>query len=403
MKYLSLYRIVLCVCLVLISSLSFASETGTITGKVMLSDINEPASDANVLVREKNTGAISSINIDTSGIYSFRFLLPGTYQLIISSLRYDAQKFDNVIVVPDSTITLNVSLKPQPARGINTGIITGRVLLDYTNEPAANVLVMARQRYSHSGNGVTTDTCGRYKISNLISGVYDLIVSNHAKLVASVDSMIINADSTTRQNVTLKLSKSELIGTVTGNVLLSDNGKPAVAATVQATELTTGTKVDTKTNYCGDYTFKLPPGNYNLRFSTFDYEPVTIKSVIVRYNLAVKQDTSLKPIGVKGTGTITGKVMLSEINESAPIASILAFELNTELKTGTKTDWDGLYVLHIPPGIYKLRFSMVGYTAVIVDSVVVKADSVITKNVTLEQSHIYYDGPPPLTLRILLQ
>jgi len=89
------------------------------------------------------------------------------------------------------------------------------------------------------------------------------------------------------------------------------------------------------------------------------------------------------------TGKITGKVTLSDTGDPAPGATVQLTDMNSDAKTGTKTDVDGVYTINnVPPGIYKLRFSCVGYGAITIDSVIVTAGTTFTQNASLKPSAI---------------
>lgn len=85
------------------------------------------------------------------------------------------------------------------------------------------------------------------------------------------------------------------------------------------------------------------------------------------------------------TGKITGRVFDKETGEPLPGANVII----VGTKIGTATDLDGYYFLiNIPPGVYTLRASMIGYNPQEVANVVVKADLTTTVNFYLTSEAI---------------
>jgi hypothetical protein len=76
------------------------------------------------------------------------------------------------------------------------------------------------------------------------------------------------------------------------------------------------------------------------------------------------------------TGKIAGRVFDKETGDPLPGANVVI----VGTKIGTSTDLDGYYYLiNVPPGVYTLRASMIGYNPQEISNVVVKAD--LTTNV----------------------
>jgi hypothetical protein len=90
------------------------------------------------------------------------------------------------------------------------------------------------------------------------------------------------------------------------------------------------------------------------------------------------------------TGKIAGKVIDSDSNDDLIGVNIILPTLNT----GAATDWDGYYfILNIPPGIYEIEASMIGYQAQIKQQVQVFADRTTTVNFELKSSIIEIETP----------
>lgn len=84
-------------------------------------------------------------------------------------------------------------------------------------------------------------------------------------------------------------------------------------------------------------------------------------------------------VSLAQTGKITGTVMDGEFSEPMAFANILV----KDTTTGTNSDFDGKYELELNEGTYTLVFSFVGYDTQEISDVVVKANEVLTIDVTL--------------------
>ncbi|MDP2037918.1 MAG: TonB-dependent receptor, partial [Ignavibacteria bacterium] len=85
------------------------------------------------------------------------------------------------------------------------------------------------------------------------------------------------------------------------------------------------------------------------------------------------------------TGKIAGRVIEKSSGEPLIGATILV----NGLKTGASTDMDGQYfILNIPPGIYSLTVSMVGYEKITKSGVAVIIDRTTVQNFSLEEATI---------------
>lgn len=84
------------------------------------------------------------------------------------------------------------------------------------------------------------------------------------------------------------------------------------------------------------------------------------------------------------TGKVTGSVIDGGFTEPLAFANILI----KDSTTGTTSDFDGKYSIDLAEGSYTLVFSFVGYTTQEITDVVVKANEVVTLDVTLEASSL---------------
>lgn len=85
------------------------------------------------------------------------------------------------------------------------------------------------------------------------------------------------------------------------------------------------------------------------------------------------------------TGKIAGTIIDASTGEPLPGVNIVI--LGTTM--GAASDVNGFYfILNVPPGVYTLKASLIGYTPVVEESVIVRADQTTTINFKLKQTVI---------------
>lgn len=101
------------------------------------------------------------------------------------------------------------------------------------------------------------------------------------------------------------------------------------------------------------------------------------------------------PVSFAGNGKITGRVIDKGNNESLPSANVIIThqvvsggrEIKMDQVLGAASDIDGYYfIMNVPPGIYILKTSMVGYKSATTMNVVVEPDRTITVDIALNTS-----------------
>lgn len=85
------------------------------------------------------------------------------------------------------------------------------------------------------------------------------------------------------------------------------------------------------------------------------------------------------------TGKISGKVTDAKTGE--PLEGVNILVLNTQM--GAATNQDGFfYILNVRPGKYSVRASMIGYTSVVQQDVIISADQTTSLNFSLSSSSV---------------
>ena len=92
----------------------------------------------------------------------------------------------------------------------------------------------------------------------------------------------------------------------------------------------------------------------------------------------------LHPIFSGTTGKVTG--LVTEKDSGAPLIGCNVMVMDSDL--GTASNQDGEYfILNIPPGIYSVKFSMIGYETLILENVKISVDKTDLVNIN---SHYKY-------------
>lgn len=98
-----------------------------------------------------------------------------------------------------------------------------------------------------------------------------------------------------------------------------------------------------------------------------------------------------------GNGKITGRITDKSNNESLPSANIVIThkivsgdrEIKMDQVLGAASDADGYYfIMNVPPGVYVLKTSMIGYKSAITKGVIVEPDRTIDLDISLSASSI---------------
>lgn len=185
-------------------------------------------------------------------------------------------------------------------------------------------------------------------------------------------------------------------GTVKGYVLDKDTGTSVDGAVI----FIYGTNISTVSDFhTGRYSIKnVPFGNYTLKCRKYPFQILTTEITFTQSHPRIKYDLKLstdflslinsgtlsktinkKPsikspiLDEKGFGTLSGIVIDSFTNFPIPGARVV---LSGTCIGALVNPTDGTYFISkIPSGIYTVIFSCIGYNNAIIDSVIIKADS----------------------------
>jgi hypothetical protein len=267
-----------------------STPSGTITGTV-----SDSRGTLNAVIVTANDGA-GHTGVDTTasnGIYSI--IVPeGNYGLSFHQIDHRDTSLTGIIVVGDSTTTVNMTMQRLP------GSISGTV----TNggSAIANVIVSIND----FGLIDTTNSVGAFGFTNLADTTYSLSFSHPAYLDTTVSGILVTpGDATTRdvvmkkrngwlegiisdtsgallQNVYVKINNATLLRGIHGfndidRQLSSENQKDSDGSMLLAVD-------SMYTNSSGYFISYIPWGNYNVSFTKAGFVDTTLSGLTVAYS-----------------------------------------------------------------------------------------------------------------------
>jgi thermitase len=301
---------------------------GKISGQV-----TDTADGSLISVAQVSDGT-RAVLTDAAGQYAINDVPPGIYQVVANKEGYQSSSL-SVTVVAGSTAVANLPL----TEIIVPGSITGTV----TSAKDGSAIVGAT--VTDGTRTTTTDATGKYTISNVPPGTYQVAASKSGYYSFS-SSVTVVAGTTTVANFPL----TEIIvpGSISGTVTSAKDGSPIVGATV-----TDGTRTTT-TDSTGKYTISnVPPGTYQVTASKAGYHSSTV-TVTVLAGSTVVANFSLIEIIVPGSisGTVTSA------KDGSPVVGATV----SDGTRTTTTDATGRYTIaNVPPGTYQVTAGKSGY------------------------------------------
>ena len=140
---------------------------GNVGGTVRRGDTGAALPGATVNLGNE-LGTLALRTTDINGQYLIQSLLAGTYYITASKFNYDSDSTP-IQIISDSTVKANFNLLPrEPA---TTGSLTGNIIDSYTN------LYLPDVEVSVIGTSLTatTDDLGRFLITNIAPGTYQVV------------------------------------------------------------------------------------------------------------------------------------------------------------------------------------------------------------------------------------
>lgn len=146
---------------ILISSITYAQNTGTIVGKLTDKEFNnEPLAFANVLIKGTTKGTTS----DMDGLYTFEDLEAGPYTLIYSFVGYETQEVD-ITVVAGKVTEANIVM------GASAAALDEVVITTTTKKESETALLLEQKKAVEFKQSIGAQEISRKGISDVATAV----------------------------------------------------------------------------------------------------------------------------------------------------------------------------------------------------------------------------------------
>ncbi len=201
-----------------IASLSFAQQTGNITGKVTDKEYNnEPLPIANVIIKGTSKGA----STDFDGLYKFEDLDPGTYVLEFSFVGYETQEISANVIIGETT-EINASM------GANAAALDEVVIKTSIKRESETALLLDQKKAVEIKQSIGSQELSRKGVSDAagavakISGVSKQEGSSNVYvrglgdryLNTTFNGMSLPSNDVNKKNMDLNLFSSDIIQNV---------------------------------------------------------------------------------------------------------------------------------------------------------------------------------------------
>lgn len=205
--------------------------TSSLEGKVVNATDGTPVMHAVALLKERvalpiladlTAELVKETTSDAAGNYSFTGLEPGIYRLKVSADGFKSAKIGGIVILANETSVVNVALRPEKEKEPQEdrrGNISGQVTDKETGKPVAGARVFFTPRRGndhdhdhddeddrgndHDKRFVETDANGRYTLSGLLIGEYEVHAMAKGFLPAKSKKVIVNTNATTAVNLAL--------------------------------------------------------------------------------------------------------------------------------------------------------------------------------------------------------
>lgn len=230
------------------------------------------------------------------------------------------------------------------------GRIEGRVTYSETGEPAEGIMVAARPVFPTRGRADSrTDGNGRYVLTNLAAGEYDVMLTEkHPDWTAVAKEHIRVSEDQTVENIDLTLVRG---GFITGRVTDTDTGKPITNHSISFYDTSRPESQasihSTKTDENGFYRFRAAPGRalvYTSSPEDYDYYLWETYVDVVEGETVPNLDFQFRKAAQL---TVTGRTLSPD---RQPAAGVMIIDRMEPHKSYGISDKDGGFIIKLQLG-----------------------------------------------------
>jgi carbon monoxide dehydrogenase subunit G len=256
-----------------IVNITLSPIRGSITGRITDVATGNPIQGASVSI-----GGGHTTTTDATGHYSFSNLDMGLYTVSASASGYSYGIGNTILITADKDKTVDIALFPVPVPPVK-GSITGQITDAATGNPIQGATVGIG-----SGRTAITDATGHYSFSNLDMGPYTVSASASSYKSGTGSTTL----TTTNKDKTVSIALSQITGTVTGRVTLSD-GTPLSHVQIELHS----TPRDTYTDANGYYSFtNVPLGSHTVFINDDHFTQLADNYNALKVIISVDQNNS---------------------------------------------------------------------------------------------------------------
>jgi len=328
-------------------------------GTVLRRGTNSPVPGALVQLTGGAGFPAQNTTTDSSGAYRFTNLPGGRVRAVVSRDGF-IDESRQVTLTEGVIRTENFSLR---LRTGGTARLSG-VVTDDSGTPVRNARVVLADGIS-AGLSDTTDSRGRYSITQIIPDVYSVEATATSFAPGGRNGVVLNEGAAMVLNITLS-ALGETDASIDG-LVVDTLGNPIQGARVAITSGPISGRSDV-TDALGAYLLgNLPAGNYGLQVSATDFETQT-RTVTVVSGATLRIDFVLQDSAVEGNGTIAGDV--TRADTTAVSGATVRTTAGPVVGASTTTDADGDYSLpNLPEGTYTISVSKSGFASQTISSI----------------------------------
>jgi len=257
----------------------------------------------------------------SDGNYTIKNIPEGTYTVSALKEGFFAAEIAGIAVVREVvTENVNLTLTERPT-ALYGAVRSGTLLL-----PGVNITVVGTSFQNMS------DSTGSFRIENITAGTYNVTASLVGYEPALLEGVVIPVGGETRLDINLTALPGAVLR---GTVVASDSGEglPNVLVTIVTPE--SGTR-STTTNVHGEFEFtSLVGGNYTIRFSLENYQPLEMGDVEVAPEAVTNMTFKLQPLRGGFEGFIFGFDMAHSMMILALFLTIIMLAIAVYLRIRT--------------------------------------------------------------------
>lgn len=325
----------------------------TVTVSVLDATSQQPVVNANVSTTDGKSGSGSD------GVFTFNLTGEATYTFVATAPNYGETRQQ----VSTGRDNMSVTLKMSQMKGSISGTI-----VDDQNIPVNEVIISVVEL----GRNTQSDSLGAFTFADVpISDTgYSLTAGKTGFGQRTFSNIKVTADQPAKDLG--KIIMSNVPGTLTGKVI-DNNDQPIENVSINIIELAQSATTD----YNGNYTMSVLPGNYTVEFTNPNFEKITKSGVIIER----EKSTLLNAKMVPKPGSITGIVI---DNNGTPVMDVQVTILGQSGSQGTLSN--GFFKFeNITPGNYTLQFDHPSFKSYNMTTTVESSKETTLGNITITE------------------